>query len=369
MRSKKKKDVGIMLVIYSCVEERCIFFIDFRSILFPSILYYTVAYFLHCTPLHTTTLFDLLLYISLPHLFTNTRMKRQCSNRSDVKRIRLSKERLLVRLPGEVLDLVLQHLSRVDLLHVSMADRRHRSLVYERIFAEVALHWRDIDAFVKHFKQTDLVKKLRIRCDPTNERETNHGEWNVSLGEVLRRCCQLEEMEIGLLASGRSLKYKDDFPIEYGDKIRKLTLVSHCQDNQSYGEYSDKSLFETTQIRYFRRLECLHLNGFSLGVDKYVTVGDSSSPHGGELPHLREVNLTNCTWSYPENAIDIFKLHAHAPLEHVQLEYTRGAAFVHSERFKSLVTLERRRRDGSAAHAPHARGPESRVYVAGERIL
>jgi hypothetical protein len=269
---------------------------------------------------------------------------------------------ILCKLPSELVNVILEDLSRSDLLNLSLVDRRHRGVIFPMLFKSVFLKWMEIESFVENFKSLDIVEKVSIRSDLNNVGETNKGEWNASFKKMFERCTALWEMDIDLLTSGRCLKYKDDFDTDLSDKIEKMTLRSHSQGER--GSVDDKAMFELTQLQRFHRVKSLRLIGFSICKDIYFypKVKEDMSDYmkrrlDGKLIDLKELTLVNCAWEYPITLKEVFAPEYPIPgiahngvgvggvencrLEKLSVIYTdEYIRFTACERFKSFVDTE-----------------------------
>lgn len=217
----------------------------------------------------------------------------------------------LMNIPNEILNMILEKLNRKELINLSCINREHRGLLYYEIFKNIQFKWKDIKFFLENFKQLNNVESVLILCDLKNEKETNHGEWNVSFKKLFERCLNLNEMYIELITSGRCLKYKDDFDVELSNKIIKITLESQSHCNS--GDVNDNAMFELTQLQRFHKIKELTLKRFSIAKDIYFypKIKEDMSDfekrrNDGKLIELKDINLVNCAWEYPINLKEVF---------------------------------------------------------------
>ena len=217
----------------------------------------------------------------------------------------------LMHIPNEILSKILDELSRKDLILLSSTNHEHRGLVYMDLFSNIHLRWKDVKTFLENFKQLDYVQRVKILCDLEKEKETNHGEWNVSFKRLFEECKNLRDMHIELITSARCLKYKDDFDVELSNKIEKMTLVSKSVCNS--GDVNDNAMFELTQLQRFHNIRELTLKGFSIAKDIYFypKIKEDMSDYrkrslDGKLIELDEIKMINCAWEYPVNLKDVF---------------------------------------------------------------
>lgn len=238
--------------------------------------------------------------------------KREEDECESVKRFKSSSnESILMRFPDDILDTIIKDLRKEDLIRLSLLDKKHRLLMYNEVFKNVQMKWKDIKVFVDGFKHLDITEKVRIICDLQNEKETNNGEWNTSFKDLLSKCKKLTHLDIGLISSARCLKYKDDFDIELSDKIKEITLTSN--DIFNAGDVNDKAMFELTQLQRFHNIEKLKLIGFSISRDNYFypKIKEDFSDFAkrrfdGKLVNLKDITLINCAWEYPLSLKEVF---------------------------------------------------------------
>lgn len=222
-----------------------------------------------------------------------------------------NKNLFFMEVPDELLNIIIEDISRKDLINLSCINHEHRGLFYLNIFKNIQLKWKDIKGFLENFKQLDKVERIHIICDCENRTETNNGEWNVSFKKLFELCRHLKDMHIELLTSGRCLKYKDDFDVELSDNIEKMTLVSQSVSNN--GDVNDKAMFELTQLQRFHKIRELTLRGFSIAKDIYFypKIKEDMSDFkkrciDGKLIELDDIKLINCAWEYPVNLKEVF---------------------------------------------------------------
>lgn len=272
----------------------------------------------------------------------------------------------LMHIPNEILGMILNRLDRKDLIRLSSTNREHRGLVYFNLFSSIQMKWKDIKPFLDNFKQLECVQRVKILCDLKNEKETNHGEWNVSFKKLFEECKNLNDMHIELITSARCLKYKDDFDVEVSNKIEKMTLVSKSVCNS--GDVNDNAMFELTQLQRFHKIKALTLKGFSIAKDIYFypKIKEDMSDYrkrclDGKLIDLEEIRLINCAWEYPVNLKEVFSpeypIPGNASLLSSSIRNSRGdhncrpvkiglyysgdyVKFTGCERFKSFINTE-----------------------------
>lgn len=301
--------------------------------------------------------------------------KRKCEDTSAEDRGRKilkegTKASILVKLPNEILGKVLNNINKEDLISLSSVNKEFRNYFKMIIFKEIKIKWKEIDNFCEVFKNIEDVYKIRIICDLQNEKETNNGEWNVSFKKLFERCLNLRGLEIGLLNSSRCLKYKEDFENKFSSKIKEMKLVSYLQLNDylNNGDFNNKGLFELTQLKKFKEIEKISLNGFSICKDEYFYPKNDSINNStiedfeeiineGKLVKLKEIELINCAWIYPTSLKDVFSPEYQLPSifnnnafnkykincqpSKIRLVFDkRHSNFCSSERFKSFIDNE-----------------------------
>lgn len=218
----------------------------------------------------------------------------------------------LINIPQELLNLILNNLSRKDLINLSCINKEHRRLFYCDIVKNIQIKWKDINYFLNNFKLLNLIERIKILSDLNNLKETNKSEWNISFKKLFKDCQNLKDMQIELLTSGRCLKYKDDFDIELTNNINKMTLVSKINENND-GYNNNNSMFELTQLQRFHKIKELTLKKFCIGKDIYFypkikqDLSDFEKRcNDGKLIELKDIKLINCTWEYPINLKEVF---------------------------------------------------------------
>lgn len=281
----------------------------------------------------------------------NEEIQREVKLRKDKN----SSSSFLINIPNELLDLITSEINRKEIIALSTINRVHRNLLYLNIFKDIKLKWKEIEIFLEQFKQLDIVKSIRIICDLNNEKEANNGEWNVSFKKLFELCNNLNELKIELLTSGRCLKYKDDFDVEFSDKIENITLISNSKSNN--GSVNDKAMFELTQLQRFHRIKKLILKGFTVSKDTYFypKIKEDMSDYNkrsldGKLIELKELKLVNCAWEYPVNLNDVFlpeypipgntslNMNKNCKIEKLGLYYSNEyIQFTACERFKNFI--------------------------------
>lgn len=248
--------------------------------------------------------------------------KRKCARKDPGQNI-------LLDLPSEVFELILEWLIVDDLKSLSVVNHAVRTMVLSRLFRAVKVRWEDVEN-VSDWKKNYLICKVRIMRE---QRQVAQSEWNVSIKKLFQ-CVNLRELEIELIGSSRCLKYKDDFSSEECEKIEKVKLVSFCGGS---GDYLEKALFESTHLKTFKKLRKIELHGFALGKDIY-----NNDMENEELAELKEIKIVNCVWEFPLGISDIF---SGCKPEIVDVEYYGEAMrFTCSERFKAMVNVGSNRR-------------------------
>jgi hypothetical protein len=275
-----------------------------------------------------------------------------------IKRERV--DSVLMEFPNEVLEIIFNNLNKNDMINLSSTNKEHRLLIFDEVFKNVQMKWKNIKIFIDNFKYLDKINKLKIICDMENEKETNNGEWSASFKKLFEYCINLHEMEIGLIGSARCLKYKDDFDIESSNKIKKLTLESNNHYNE--GDVNDKAMFELAQLQRFHEIKKLTLKGFSITKDNYFypKMKEDFSDFekrklDGKLIKLKDIKLINCAWEYPLSLKEVFAPEYPIPglsnmnnerlmncqPEKLELVYTGAyTRFLSSERFKNFINTE-----------------------------
>lgn len=250
---------------------------------------------------------------------------------------------ILLDLPFEILELVLNEVKIEDIKNMSLVSRSMRGRILNRLFKEVKVRWEDIER-ISEWKYKYVINKVRI----LRERSVSaKSEWNISIKPLFKGSDdnsnsnnKIKEIEIELIGSSRCIKYKDDFDSKESEGIENITLIS---TSGGQGDYSERALFESTHIKRFKGLKRITLKGFTLGKDLYAEEEESGGVSGGiYFANLKEINLVNCVWEYPLSVSDIF---SGCRAESVRVEYFGEAMrFTCSERFKAMVNVAANRR-------------------------
>lgn len=259
----------------------------------------------------------------------------------------------LLKIPSELLHIVIGYLNRKDIITISSLSHSHRALVHGYLFEEVQLDWTQLVEFVKGFKHLNRIRKVSLDAKRSDLKATTKSEWNVSFKPMLEAMPQLEQLQIELVTSSRCLKYKDDIDEELSGKIKHISLKSMSMTNS--GDANGEAMFELTQLQRFHDVEKLTLDGFSLSRDVYFhpkiqeDMSDSAvRKRDGKMTALREIELVNCQWEYPITLKDVFapdyplpsgvKASKNCAPERLALAFSNESSkFVESERFKMLV--------------------------------
>lgn len=284
------------------------------------------------------------------------RLNKDMEPLEDVKRRKVNGEDVLCKLPMELFHMVIDFLSRKDIITISSLSHKHRALVFGYLFEEAKVDWTQINEFVKGFKHLRNIRKLAIDSKVNDLKLTSKCEWNVSFKPMLETMTNLEELSIELVTSSRCLKYKDDIDEDLSSKIKKIKLRSKAITNS--GDVNGEAMFELSQLQKFHDVEKLSLNGFSLNRDIYFlpTIKEDLSDslirkRDGKMNHLKEIELVNCQWEYPITLKDVFSPEYPLPSgvkpslncspNKISLKFTNESSkFVESERFKMFVNNE-----------------------------
>lgn len=212
----------------------------------------------------------------------------------------------ILTIPHELVLLILSHLSRQDLIQISMVSKTIREVLSPYLFSQVKVSWKDL---VTTWNQTStpveinnvqLIEKLRLTtCCSRNE-------WTFPFAELFKHN-NLTNLELCTSGSTNFFKYSSN-------DSRLQVLEIHAT--------KPGSIFSMEHLAPFRKLHKLSLQDFEI---------DSFEEDENCCPRLSILELDNCTWRYP------FQLEnfGRDKIDSLTLKYTNH--FVISERFKMFL--------------------------------
>ena len=228
--------------------------------------------------------------------------------------------------PHEILLLVFQHLTKRDLLNLSVCSSELRYTLKPYILREVKLDWgfilrefnhllikrgqkRDCDGELVQVSRDCEALSLRQFVEKIFVTQGNlQNEWNFNFGAMVSQFANLTELRLTIESSSNFLKYNDSL-----QSIKKLELST----------IAEGSIFNLNHCQHFTKLTTLKINGFCVDFDPEDT---------RDLPFvIKDLELINCSWSYP------FQLsHFGHAITTLQLTYINHQ-FILSERFREFL--------------------------------
>ncbi|KAH9201339.1 hypothetical protein LQ764DRAFT_233173 [Zygosaccharomyces rouxii] len=212
----------------------------------------------------------------------------------------------ILTIPHELLLLILSHLSRRDLIQISLASKTVRHILSPYLFSQVKVSWRDLIStwnqrnIPVNITNVQLIEKLRLTtCCSKNE-------WTFPFAELFKHN-NLTSLELCTSGSTNFFKYSSG-----GSQLQVLEIHA----------VKPGSIFSMEHLVPFQKLRKLSLKDFEI---------DAFEEDEKSCPHLSTLELDNCTWRYP------FQLESFGrdKIDSLTLKYTNH--FVISERFKMFL--------------------------------
>lgn len=210
----------------------------------------------------------------------------------------------LQAIPHELVLLILEHLSRKDLIQLCSTSRSIRYSLEPYLFSHVKASWCDLLSVWHHegkpaaIRNASLIEKLRLTtCCSQNE-------WTFPFAELLRG--NLTTLELSTSGSTNFFKYSTE-----GSQLQVLQVHA----------VKSGSVFNMEHLVAFTQLKRLSLQYFEI----------EAFEENDWCPQLSTLALDDCTWRYP------FQLEnfGRNKIDSLTLRYTNH--FVISERFKMFL--------------------------------
>lgn len=212
----------------------------------------------------------------------------------------------LLSIPHELILLILSHLSRQDLIQVSLASKTIRQVLRPYLFCQVKTPWKDL---ITTWNQTNkpvkienvqLIEKLRLTtCCSKNE-------WTFPFAELFKHN-NLTSLELCTSGSTNFFKYTS------ADTQLQVLEIHAAKPG---------SIFNMEHLTPFRKLHKLSLQDFEI---------ESFEEDEDCCRNLSILKLENCTWRYP------FQLENFGRNKIDSLTLIYSNHFVISERFKMFL--------------------------------
>lgn len=243
-------------------------------------------------------------------------------------RKRLKYDKLYV-LPVDVLELIIEYISRKDIINLSSTNKTVRTEFKWLLFQKMKGTWHDIQN--PDFQKFCLSNKQFIQTFRIVDC-FGYGEWQIDIFERILNKLQARELIINSYNSSNWLKYRkgkfERMELHYDPSQHDESTYYQQNPNPknivrlSHNQGSPK-IFDLNHLVNFPNIKYLTLHKYHF----------NWQDHNNNI-HLKVLKLINCSWDYP------FQLHQfdpHQSLTELHLVYTDNNSFILLERFSTFL--------------------------------